>query len=397
MKFKLIIVSYISVLITLSLITQSCRKEKIEKLSGIVQKGPFINGTVITLTELDNNFKATGKKFTTEIVDDKGSFSFPDVSLESSYAILSADGYYYDEVKGELSVGRVTLNAIVDATKTSTVNINILSHLEKSRVEYLIEKGSEFLQAKQQAQQEILKIFNFNATISNNSENLDISQTGEDNAKLLAISAILQGTHTSAQLSELLSNISTDIREDGILNSTVSQSALINEANYLNFSRIRQNLESRYNSLGINSSIGNFEKYIEDFISTTDYTITKKLSFPVTGKYGSNILDTTNSHFNSGSGYRYSLTTELPQGINIKILFKNKSSSYSSNLWCLSESHNLNITIYNAMKGTQEFTSIEPGKPIDCCFCFMGNGSAIIEIYENGKTTPSRVKNITWD
>jgi hypothetical protein len=42
---------------------------------------------------------------------------------------------------------------------------------------------------------------------------LDTSQTGEDNAILLAISLIIQGFRTESELTDLLANISTDIRE----------------------------------------------------------------------------------------------------------------------------------------------------------------------------------------
>ena len=48
------------------------------------------------------------------------------------------------------------------------------------------------------------------------SEYLDISQPGDKNAILLAISVILQGYLSVAELSELLANITTDIREDGL-------------------------------------------------------------------------------------------------------------------------------------------------------------------------------------
>ena len=79
----------------------------------------------------------------------------------------------------------------------------------------MVLKGTSFSQAKAQAEKEILKIFAVNNTIAA-FENLDISKNTEGDAILLAISAILQGTHTVAQLTELLAKISLDIKEDGI-------------------------------------------------------------------------------------------------------------------------------------------------------------------------------------
>ena len=75
-------------------------------------------------------------------------------------------------------------------------------------------------------------------------ENLNITQAGDDNAILLAISSILQGYRTESELTEMLSKISEDIKTDGILNDTVVVSDLINHAIYLDTLAIRNNLFS---------------------------------------------------------------------------------------------------------------------------------------------------------
>ncbi|MEQ9442504.1 MAG: hypothetical protein RIG62_25925, partial [Cyclobacteriaceae bacterium] len=51
-------------------------------LSGYVQKGPFINGTSLIITELDDSLLATGKTFTTQINNNQGSFSLKTNQLE---------------------------------------------------------------------------------------------------------------------------------------------------------------------------------------------------------------------------------------------------------------------------------------------------------------------------
>ena len=48
-------------------------------VSGYVQKGPFIQGTVITVWELDSNLVQTGRSFTGTIDDNTGSFSIKGV------------------------------------------------------------------------------------------------------------------------------------------------------------------------------------------------------------------------------------------------------------------------------------------------------------------------------
>ena len=232
-------------------------------VNGFIQKGPFINGTAVTISELDDSLVATGKNFNTQIADNKGSFEIRNIELTSDYVQLTANGFYFDEIKGEKSAAQLTLFALANISNASSINVNILSHLEKDRAHFLIRQGKSFAEAKKQAQQEILAIFNIAKENIGNSETLDISQEGDDNAILLAISTILQGHNTVAELSELLANINTDIKEDGELNSNSSREKLVSNAKSLDLAAIREHIEKRYDELGVTSTIPNFEKYID--------------------------------------------------------------------------------------------------------------------------------------
>jgi uncharacterized protein (TIGR02145 family) len=252
----------------------SCKEEEPEliikdKVSGLVQKGPYVNGTSITMFELNPLLKQTGKVFSTQITDNKGSFELSDVALSSRYVEFSANGFYYDEVKGEISAASLNLFALSDVKDITTVNVNLLTHLEKRRVEYLIENGDSFSEAKDKAQREILAIFDFEKTDMQNSETLDISVNNDDNALLLAISVILQGNRSVGDLTELLAGISTDIFQDGTLDDDKIMPALRSSTLLLDLQSIRQNLQTRYQSLGIDASIPNFEKYIAEFLVLT--------------------------------------------------------------------------------------------------------------------------------
>ncbi len=144
------------------------------------------------------------------------------------------------------------------------MNVNLLSHLEKDRVTYLMqEEEKSFTTAKQQAQREILAIFGIEKADMMASELLDISQDGEDNAILLAVSAILQGNNSVAELSELLANFITDIREDGVLDSESTRDKIRVNAMALRLTDIRQHLEVRYEELGVDATIPNFEQYVD--------------------------------------------------------------------------------------------------------------------------------------
>jgi len=226
-------------------------------LSGKVQKGPYIQGTEITVRELDSSMIPTGNTFTGTIDDNTGSFSIKG-TLTNKIVELSALGYYFNEVSGSLSNATLTLSALSDLTDSSSVNVNLMTHLEKKRVEYLIDNSKmTFAAAKTQAQAEILKIFNIENVTLGNSETLDISKSGDGNAALLAISAILQSNKTEAELTELLSTINTDIRTDGTMDSTITKATLVAAMEYVKplQSTIRSNIETRYNTLGLSVSI----------------------------------------------------------------------------------------------------------------------------------------------
>ena len=231
-------------------------------VDGYVQKGPYIQGTEIIVRELDSNLNPTGRTFAGSIDSNSGHFS---VRGELAFPLveLSANGYYFNEVAGSLSVAQLNLQALADLQDISTVNVNLLTHLERSRVLFLVSGGMTLSQAKTQAQREILRIFNIESTGIGASETLDISQEGDGNAILLAISAVLQSNKSEAQLTELLSIIGSDIRLDGTLDNISARNALVAGMEYIKPYRaaIRDNITDRYTEIGIDTQIPAFETF----------------------------------------------------------------------------------------------------------------------------------------
>ena len=240
----------------------------LSNLGGSAQKGPFNNGTSINVAELSNALAPTGKNFSSQITDNSGRFNVAQVQLESPYVELRANGYYFNEVSNQVSSGQLTLYAISNLSGKTSLNVNILTHLEKNRIINLMSGDNPltYAQAKIQAQEEVLNIFEYSRANMPESELLDISQSGSANAKLLAISAILQGNQTVGQMSELLANISTDITADGTIENTTIRNTLINNAANLDFEQIRSNLVARYASLGVSATIPDFESEINTFL-----------------------------------------------------------------------------------------------------------------------------------
>lgn len=237
-------------------------------LSGQVQKGPFTNGTSITISELENSLTPTGKNFNTNIQSNTGSFSVENVQLISPYVEARASGFYFNEVTNQISSAQLSLNALSNLQGKTSININILSHLEYLRIKNLISGNNplSFTVAKNQALTEVLGIFDFSKSGVSDAELLDITQSGDGNAKLLAISSIMLQDRTVGQFSELLANISTDIASDGVLNNDSIKNQLLQSARNVDAAKIRQNLIDRYAELEVEVTIPEFESEVTSFL-----------------------------------------------------------------------------------------------------------------------------------
>lgn len=379
----------------------SCKKDesnnviiKKELFNGYVQKGPFINGSSITISELNDKLNQTGRSYSTTIADNSGKFEQKNIELSSNYVSLKADGFYFNENIGDKSSAQLTLSAIADITDESSVNVNILTHLEKSRIEYLVnQKGFTFKNAKAQAIKDILTLFSIKKDDIVNSETLSLIKDGDDNAILFAISIIIQGYRTTADMSELLANIISDIKEDGQLNDSTLGSKLIDDAKLLDLVMVRQNMEARYKDLGISITLPSFEKYVKIFIDSTKYKRVKAIDYPSTSNYGTNILNdlVTSVTIPQGKdpGVNYSMAASLPVGTNLKVILK-------GGLWYyrFMPDGPINWTISQYDNEEQSFTATESNKSCDLNIQFSNPDTLTVEFYENNSVTPSKIKKL---
>ena len=166
-------------------------------LSGVSQKGPFVTGTDITAYELQNgrSLKQTGKTFGGKIERADGTFDIKTVKLNSAFAYIVADGFYRNEVTGENSSAAIKLRALTNLKGRSSANINLVTHLEYDRVQYLVtRKDSSVTKAKMAAEKELFTAFGINNSgFEGLAEDLNVLKEGKGNAALLAISVLLQG------------------------------------------------------------------------------------------------------------------------------------------------------------------------------------------------------------
>ncbi len=179
-------------------------------------------------------------------------------------------GYYFDEIAGALSPSTLSLHSIAPVSD-ATINVNVLTTLEKPRVLALVASGQSLVDAKARAQSEVLAAFGISASGLGGLETLDISQAGAGNAILLAVSVILDEMATlsasspnlvPAQLSTLLAAIAADLA-DGNLDDVGSRALISRASRGLDLAGVRASLSARYTSLGGTATIPSFEDYVD--------------------------------------------------------------------------------------------------------------------------------------
>ena len=174
------------------------------EVKGQVEKGPFISGSVISMQPLNEKMHAVGSTYSATITDDMGSFSFNAEKFAEPFARLSVNGYFYNEYKGALSNGQITLQSVVDLRDKSSVNVNLLTHLKYQRVLNLIKDGASFVDANAQAQEELLKAFGLQNLNTADVSQFSVAAGTDEAAALIVTSALLLGERSEAQFTETL-------------------------------------------------------------------------------------------------------------------------------------------------------------------------------------------------
>ena len=240
----------------------------LELLEGYVQKGPFAGGSMVYLYELSDGHTLgqTGVDFSAQI-DRSYRFKFTDIKLPSQYVMLHAQGNYKNEVTGESSDGSVRLRAITDVSKRSVANVNVLTELEIDRVFKLVTKDDMTVKkAKKQALSEISAAFQIDPEIfTSDAEDLDIFGTSDADAALLAISVLLQADRSASELSELLSAITTDMKDDGKWDNAKTKVQIAEWAMYADMAGRLEKIRKNVQSWGLSDAVPEFEKYVRTF------------------------------------------------------------------------------------------------------------------------------------
>jgi len=235
-------------------------------VSGVSQKGPFVNGSSVTVQELDGESLAqTGGSFEGKIKNDMGEFSVKVKNLESQYALLKANGFYRNEVTGEKSKSQVTLYALTDLSDRDEVNVNLLTHLAYERSLYLATEDTLSVgKAKKQAESEVLASFGIEGGFAS-AEDLSIFGTDDGAAALLAVSVLMQGDLSEADFSERLANYAADIEQDGKWDDFITATVIADWASNRSLTGLLAAIRENIAGWGLSADVPAFEKYVNRY------------------------------------------------------------------------------------------------------------------------------------
>ncbi len=155
-------------------------------LSGVIQKGNFIDGN-ITAIKLQSDGNLTSTKISSQIKSD-GSYNLK--ITWKGLTLIVAKGHFFDEYSEKNSTEEITLTAIVNYQTQDSINLNLFTTIEASRILYLLSHGSSFDKALLDTRKAMNEIFNISKGVSPtdlNIYNLN-SSLKEDNKNLLLFS-----------------------------------------------------------------------------------------------------------------------------------------------------------------------------------------------------------------
>lgn len=231
---------------------------------GKVEKGPFVSGSTITIQPMDGDLEVLGSLYSSTIQDDLGNFSFGTKLFEAPYAELVANGYFFNEVKGELSSGTLSLRALVDLSDETTVNVNLLTHLKYQRIQQLIADGMNFGEANKQAQTELFAAFGLQQYAEKDASTFSIAGGTDESAALIAISSLLLVDRSEAELTEYLAKLCREFGQTGTFEESTQQQINKDKETLCDkLSSIRKNIIERYDSLGLSVEVKDLERFID--------------------------------------------------------------------------------------------------------------------------------------
>lgn len=246
-------------------------------LEGAVAKGPFVLGSTISVSPIDDMGSPTGEVFNTQTVDDLGRF---EVTFEAAgFVALEGVGFYYNEVAGQLSDAPLTLRAFyeIDGPGQQSAYVNVITHLAYGRVKELVGQGTSFDDAIVQAEQELVAALTVGPDgFAPGKSGVQMNLLGGDdeaNAYLLCAASILAQRAqieaggpdgpVDANLQELVNTISEQMTQLGQIAPGI-QDDLRAAQREVDGDAVMANLQVRFDDLGLGQDVPDIHRVLDN-------------------------------------------------------------------------------------------------------------------------------------
>ena len=297
------------------------------------------------------------------------------------------------------------MTGICKIDSNETVNVNVLTHLERARVEYLYNiKKLSFDSAKSQAVREVLKAFGFENTGIKRAEKVGVVGISDDSKILLAISTLMQGYRSESEVTQIMNDFANDIKKDGTLDDATIGNDLETHLYYTDTTAVLNNFKVKYRKLYNADTVNSVDmRFVKNFQNNTTYAKDKDLiEYPEIGSYGKlNIL-----------GIKSDQTLTLPPSANngsndVECIIKNKGlvlrvEFYNGNGNRINtipsgQGYNVNWSEVTDINGGYiKTTAIAIHKMIANFGSAAPNNRLTIKYFEKNNNTPTKIVNLTF-
>lgn len=273
----------------------SCEEKPIEEpdgpgspqyahIEGYAQKGQLVKGSQVTAFVLDQQLKATGKSYPANISDDLGAFAI-DIKVEEPFLELRAEGYYFNEVTGEVSESPIYLEAMGNQQSTN-LNINLFTTITKPRIKKLLAEGKGWDTSTLTAQEELLAALGVEDTTEDFTD-IDITGTDKSDALLLAFACIIQQDRSISEIVTLIQNAASEFEAEGRLSDKSVEDILANRSNVNPFD-VARNIADYYTEKSVSGkNLPPFYRYLDDKYDA-DFVMEQGLSIDMSPDYSMN-------------------------------------------------------------------------------------------------------------
>lgn len=244
-------------------------------MAGVSELGPFTKDSRIVIQELDADLAPKGKKYSTKVTNNQGEFNFGKKVFTQDVVLVTAEGYFYNISSGSYSSKRYKIESLASVKQNETVHINLFTHLEKKRVEYLVLKeNKKFLTAKKQAVKEVFTSFGKTLTEDVISDDLNVSPKNKLALQMLSITNVVLNNKTEAQIAKFLNDFILDLEKDGQINSATLKSQIDTELKNLillnssgqpvQINKIKRYLSDIYPDMTVDTYESSFNGFAEE-------------------------------------------------------------------------------------------------------------------------------------